>query len=263
MAGAVRDKGDLIFILARGLGLLLIQNSTDLLGDVQVHLLALATHIVGLAVDARVKNNVNGAYMIFHKEPVPHIGAGPVNGNGFSTQRLADNGGDELLIVLMGTVVIGTIGDERFHAVGMLIAAHQHVAGGLGRTVWAVGGVGRGLQKGAGFTQAAVYLIRGHMIEAAVLKTDFKGPGAVHPGLARHVQQGEGAVDVGADEGLRAFNGVVHMRLGGQVDDVCDPMLSKALFDEDSVADVALDEAVVLRFGHAHILQVGRVGELV
>ena len=85
-----------------------------------------------------------------------------------------------------------------------------------------------------------------------------------HPVLSGGFDEVEGADDVGLDEGLRAFDGVVDVAFGREVDDALDVVLGKEGFYEGFVADVAFDEGVVGEcFGFFEVVKVSRIGEFV
>ena len=70
------------------------------------------------------------------------------------------------------------------------------------------------------------------------------------------------AEDVGADEVLRAADGAVDVRLGGEVDDGVGA--AQRLADDGGVADVAVHEGVAgVVLDVAQVLEVAGVGELV
>ena len=85
-----------------------------------------------------------------------------------------------------------------------------------------------------------------------------------HPVLSGGFDEVEGADDVGLDEGLRAFDGVVDVAFGREVDDALDVVLGKEGFYEGFVADVTFDEGVVGEcFGFFEVVEVARIGEFV
>ena len=64
------------------------------------------------------------------------------------------------------------------------------------------------------------------------------------PKLPGRLEQGESADDIGLDEGLRADNGSVHVRLSREMHDGIDMVAPQQLVDQGPVADVALDKSV-------------------
>ena len=85
-----------------------------------------------------------------------------------------------------------------------------------------------------------------------------------HPVLSGGFDEVEGADDVGLDEGLRAFDGVVDVAFCREVDDTLDVVLGKEGFYEGFVTDVAFDEGVVGEcFGFFKVVKVSCIGEFV
>jgi len=98
-----------------------------------------ATDVVCVADVSPVEDDVNGAGVILHIEPVAHVLPLAVDGKGFALQDVADAERYQLLRELTGTVVVGTVGHQRRHAVSVVVRPHKVVGGGLGGAVGAVG----------------------------------------------------------------------------------------------------------------------------
>ena len=79
--------------------------------------------------------------------------------------------------------------------------------------------------------------------------------------LADGLQQAEGALHVGAQEGLRVGDGVVVVALGGVVDDRV--VARDNLIEELSIADVANDELDPILGQPGDVLGVAGIGQLV
>ena len=152
--------------------------------------------------------------------------------------------------MLVGAVVVGAVGDRGSQAVGAGPGAHEHVGARLGARVRAarvvrrlLGELGRVVER-----QVAVDLVGGDVV---VPDAEF----------AHGLQQAEGALDVGAQEGLRVGDGVVVVALGGVVHDRVvardDPV------EQLGVADVAHDELHAVGGQARDVLGVAGVGQLV
>jgi len=157
---------------------------------------------------------------------------------------------DELLHVLVGSVVVGAVGDGRAQAVGAGPGADQHVGGRLGARVRAARVIRRllGELRRVVERKVAVDLVGGDVVVADAVFAD---------GL----QQAEGSLDVGAQERLRVGDGVVVVGLRGIVDD-------RVVAGDDAVqqlcvADVADDELDPILGQAGDVLGVAGVGQLV
>ena len=163
---------------------------------------------------------------------------------------VGDLPGDELLHVLVGAVVVGAVGDRGAQPVGAGPGAHEHVGAGLGGAVGARRVVRRllGELRRVVERQVAVDLVGGDVVVAD----------AVFP---HGLQQAEGALHVGAQEGLRVGDGVVVVALGGVVHDGV--VARDEPVQQPGVADVAHDELHAVGGQPRDVLGVAGVGQLV
>lgn len=158
---------------------------------VDVGLLAVGSDEVGLPHLALCEDGPHGARVVIGVDPVAHVAAVAVELGARAVQDVGDLARDELLHVLVGTVVVGAVGDGGPHAEGAVPGAHHVVGGRLGGAVGGAGAV-RGLLGEARRVvqrEVAVDLVGGDVVVA-------------HAELARGLQQGERALDVGAQERL-------------------------------------------------------------
>ena len=78
------------------------------------------------------------------------------------------------------------------------------------------------------------------------------------------LEQAERSDDIGLDEDLRTVDGSVDMAFGGQVHQHIDRFLAQQLADRRLVADVGLDETVILlRLDGSERCQISGIGQLV
>ena len=181
--------------------------------------------------------------MVGDVEPVTHLHAIAIDRQRLAGQGVDDHQRDEFFRKVVGTVVVAAVGGEHRQAVGVVVGAHQMVAGGLAGAVGAVGFVGVLLGKGRRVrAEGAVDLVGGDVQEAegGLL---FRRQ-AVVVGTDRF-EQVEGANDVGLDKVFRAVDGAVYVAFGGEVDDGAWLVCSQQLINQCLVADIALDEDVV------------------
>ena len=183
-------------------------------------------------------------------DPVADVLALPVELGADAVDDVRDLPGDELLHVLVGSVVVGAVGDRGAKAVGTGPCAHEHVGGSLGRAVRRARVVRRllGELRGVVERQVAVDLVGGDVVVADAV-------------LADGLQQAESALHVGAQERLGVGDGVVVVALCGVVHDGVvardDPV------QQLRVADVAHDELHAVRGQPGDVLGVAGVGQLV
>ena len=242
VAGAVGDPVEVLGVAAHGL--------QDHAQDGDVVLLAICADEVGLPHAALGEDVPDGRGVVLGVDPVADVLAAAVELGAHAVDDVRDLPGDELLHVLVGAVVVGAVGDRGAKPVGAGPGAHEHVGAGLGRAVRGARLIRRLLGELGGVVerQVAVDLVGGDVVVADSVFAD---------GL----QQAEGALDVGAQEGLRVGDGVVVVALGGVVHDGVvagdDPV------QQLRVADVAHDELHAVRRQPGDVLGVAGVGQLV
>ena len=196
--------------------------------DRDVVLLAICTDEVGLPHAALGEDVPDGAGVVLGVDPVADVLAAAVELGADAVDDVGDLPGDELLHVLVGAVVVGAVGDGGSQPVGAGPCAHE-----LRRVVE---------------RQVAVDLVGGDVVVAD----------AVFP---HGLQQAEGALDVGAQEGLRVGDGVVVVALGGVVHDGVVARYQPV--QQLGVADVAHDELDAVGGQPGDVLGVAGVGQLV
>ena len=242
VAGAVGDPVEVLGVAAHGL-----QDHAEH-GDVV--LLPVGADEVGLPHAAAGQDGPDGGTVVLGVDPVTDVLALSVELRPHAVDDVRDLPGDELLHVLVGAVVVGAVGDRGAQAVGAGPGAHEHVGGSLGRAVRGARMVRRLLGELGGVVerQVAVDLVGGDVVVADAV-------------LADGLQQAEGALHVGAQEGLRVGDGVVVVALGGVVHD---PVVARHdLIEQRGVADVAHDELHAVRRQTGDVLGVAGVGQLV
>ena len=217
-------------------------------GDVV--LLPIGPDEVGLPRAALGEDVPDGRGVVLGVDPVADVLALPVELGADAVDYVRDLPGDELLHVLVGAVVVGAVGDRGAQAVGAGPGADQHVRGRLGARVRAARVIRRllGELRRVVERQVAVDLVGGDVVVADTV-------------LADGLQKAEGALHVGAQEGLRVGDGVVVVALGGVVHDRV--VAGDQFIEQPSVADVANDELHAVRRQPRDVLGVAGVGQLV
>lgn len=242
VAGAVGDPVEVLGVLSHRL--------QDHAQDRDVVLLAICADEVGLPHAALGEDVPDGTGVVLGVDPVADVLAAAVELGADAVDDVRDLPGDELLHVLVGSVVVGAVGDRGAQAVGAGPCAHEHVGARLGRAVRRGRLVGRllGELRRVVERQVAVDLVGGDVVVADAV-------------LPHGLQQAEGALHVGAQEGLRVRDGVVVVALGGVVDD-------RVVARDDAVqqlrvADVAHDELHAVGGQARDVLGVAGIGQLV
>ena len=200
VAGAVGDPVEVLGVLPHRL--------QDHAQDRDVVLLAIGSDEVGLPHAAVGQDVPDGRGVVLGVDPVADVLAAAVELGAHAVDDVGDLPGDELLHVLVGAVVVGAVGDRGAQAVGAGPCAHEHVGGRLGRAVRRARVVGRllGELRRVVERQVAVDLVGGDVVVADAV-------------LPHGLQQAEGALHIGAQEGLGVGDGVVIVALGGVVHD--------------------------------------------
>ena len=242
VAGAVGDPVEVLGVAPHGL--------QDHAQDGDVVLLAISPDEVGLPHLALREDVPDGRGVVLGVDPVAHVLALSVELGAHAVDDVGDLPGDELLHVLVGAVVVGAVGDRGAQAVGARPCAHEHVGARLGGAVGRgrpvrrlLGELGRVVER-----QVAVDLVGGDVVVADAV-------------LADGLEQAEGALDVGAQEGLRVGDGVVVVALGGVVHDGVVARYQPV--QKLGVADVAHNELHAVRRQPGDVLGVAGVGQLV
>ena len=242
VAGAVGDPVEVLGVAAHRL--------QDHAQHGDVVLLPIGADEVGLPHAALGEDVPHRGAVVLGVDPVADVLALPVELGADAVDDVRDLPGDELLHVLVGAVVVGAVGDRGVQAVGAGPCAHEHVGTRLGGAIGARGLIRRLLGELGGVVEreVAVDLVGGDVVVADAV-------------LADGLQQAEGALDVGAQEGLRVGNGVVVVGLGGVVHDGV--VARDDAIQQRGVADVAHDELHAVRRQPGDVLGVAGVGQLV
>lgn len=242
MAGAVGDPVEILGVAPHGL-----KNHTQN-GDVVA--LAVGTNKIGLPHPALGKNIPHGAGMILGMNPVANVLALAIELRTNTVDDIRNLAWDELLHMLIGTVVVRAIGNRSPQAIRTSPGAHKHVGGRFGGAVRTRRMVGRLLGELYRIIkrQVAVDFVGGNVMVADAV-------------LPHGLQQAEGALDVGAQEGLRVGDGVVVVALGGVVHDRV--VAGDQPVEQPGIADVAHDELHAVGGQPGDVLGVAGVGQLV
>ena len=200
--------------------------------------------------------------MVLDVQPVADLLAVAIHRQGFAGQGVHDHQRDQLFGEVQGAVVVGAIGGEHRQPVGVVVGAHQVVAGRLGRRIRAVRLVAVGFSKGRiGLGERPIHLVGRHMQQAEIAFPCICQAAPVGP---HRFQQMEGPDDVGLDEFAWPVDRAVHVRFGCEVHHRARLVLCQQLADQGRITKVALDEHMARVAGQrCQILQIAGVGEFV
>ena len=242
VAGAVPDPVEVVGVLPHGL--------EDGAQDVDIAPLPVRADQVGLPYAAAREDRPHGARVVLGVDPVAHVPAVAVELGARPVQDVRDLPRDELLHVLVGAVVVRAVGDRGPHAEGAVPRADEQVGGRLGGGVRGARPVGRLLREARRVVQRQVAV-------------DLVGRDVVVPDvvLPAGLQQAEGALHIGPQEGLRVGDGVVVVALSCVVDYRVVPGDQAA--QQLGVADVAHHQLHPVGGQAGDVLRVAGVGELV
>ena len=214
------------------------------LHDVDVPHLVVSSHVVHFPFAALAHHHVDGLTVVFHIEPVAHVGALAVDGQPFALKNVVDDERNELLGEVVGPVVVGASGDAYGHVVGVAVGHDKEVGTRFRSRIGTVRTERSLLGEVAFGPQTSIHLVGGHLMVAfaglpcgvslRVLARDPSPSGSVEEVLR--------AEDVHAQEELRVFDGAVYMALGGKVHHIVDVVPGKEAVGQFAVAYVPLHE---------------------
>lgn len=212
--------------------------------------LAVRADQVGLADPAFGQDRPHTAGMVLSVDPVAHVLAPAVQLRPLALEDVRDLAGNELLHMLVRTVIVAAVGNSGPQAVRAGPRAHQHVGRGLRTRVRAGRMVRGGLRELGRIIQSevAIHLVRAHVVVA-------------DPILPDRLEQTERAFHVRLQERFRVRDRIVVMGLGRVVHDRVvarhDPV------EQLGVADVAMHELDTVLGKARDVLDVARISQSV
>ena len=147
MSEAVGNVGDEVEVFTFLTTKKAVNGIDDDLDDVDVLPLVEATDVVGFCHFALMEDEVDGTGMVFYKEPVAHVFALAIDWQWLAMADVIDEERDKFLWELIGTIVIGAVGHNSRHAVGIMEGTHEVIAASLTCTIWRMGIVLGGLHE--------------------------------------------------------------------------------------------------------------------
>ncbi len=213
-----------------------------------------ATYVISFANSALVKNEINGADMIFDIKPVTHVFAFSIDGKWLLMTNVIDKERNEFFWELIGAVIVGAVCYQSRHAVGIMIGTYEVIGRSFGGGIGAVWEVAGGLSEEAAVKlKRTIDFVRRDVIEKLIFPV-------ASPGVFGRLQQAECAEDVGASKGKWVFDGSVDVAFGCQMYDAIHIVFRHQFVHKIEVANIGTDEYVV---GSVfQIFQVGKVARI-
>ena len=210
--------------------------------------LAVRADQVGLADTTLGQDRPHAAGMVLGVDPVANVLTLAVQLRPLALEDVRDLAGNELLHMLVRTVVVAAVGNRGPQAVRAGPRAHQHVGRGLRTRVRAGRMVRGGLRELGRIIQSevAIHLVRAHVVVADAV-------------LAHGLEQTERAFHVRLQERFRVRDRIVVMGLGRVVHDRV--VARHDLVEQLGVADVAMHELDTVLGKARDILDVARIGQ--
>lgn len=212
--------------------------------------LAVRADQVGLADPAFGQDRPHTAGMVLSVDPVAHVLAPAVQLRPLALEDVRDLAGNELLHMLVRTVIVAAVGNRGPQTVRAGPRAHQHVGRGLRARVRAGRMVRGGLRELGRIVQGevAVHLVRAHVVVADAVP-------------AHGLEQTERAFHVRLQERFRVRDRIVVMGLGRVVHDRV--VARHDLVEQLGVADVAMHELDTVLGKARDVLDVARISQSV
>ena len=132
VAEAVGDVGDEVEVLSLAAAEQTVDGVDYHADDVDVLPLVETADVVGLGHLALVEDEVNSTCVVLDEEPVANVLALAVYGQRLAVAYVVDEQGNQFFGELIRSVVVGAVGHQSRHTVGVVIGAHEVVARCLG-----------------------------------------------------------------------------------------------------------------------------------
>ena len=127
MTRSVCHETDELFVFSLFPWNSLVEKLADFPHYLKIVTLVVPSHVVGLPTPALVEDEVDGFAVIQDIQPVPDVAACPIDGYRLSVQAFPDDGGDEFLGMLLGSVVVGAVAGGDVHPIGMVVCPDDMV----------------------------------------------------------------------------------------------------------------------------------------
>ena len=105
-----------------------IDGLDDDVNDIDIFPLVEATNVVGLCNLTIVEDHIDGTSVIYDVEPIAHILTLSIDRKGLAMTDVVDEKWNQLFRELIGAIVVGAVGHDGGHAIGVVISSHEVVA---------------------------------------------------------------------------------------------------------------------------------------
>src|SRR5437867_559869 len=112
-----------------------VEDTEDRVGELLDAPLVATADVVGLARPATLQDQLDGCAMVIDVQPLATVLAVAVERKRLVVERVRCEEGDDLLWMLPGSVVVGTVRDRRRKAVGLVVRVGYQLRRGLRRVV--------------------------------------------------------------------------------------------------------------------------------
>ena len=141
MPSTICNIGDELIRVALGVAKSLIYGLNQQAYEVDIAPLVEASDIISVGYLALVEDKVYGTSMVYDIEPVTHVLSRTVDRKGTTQDNILNEEGDKLLGILVRSVVVGTVGDDRRQTIGIMEGSHEVITRGLTSrigTMWVI-----------------------------------------------------------------------------------------------------------------------------
>src|SRR2546430_11360409 len=180
--------------------------------------------------------------MISDIQPIAHLLAIAINRQRESTACIQNNQWDQFLWKLERTVVVGTVGNECWKAIRVVVGPNKMICCCLGRGVWAAWSIWLGFLRGIFIrSQRTIYLITRHVKKNEAVSIIAR---KLLPIIAGRFEQLKCSVNVRTHKVLGIHNGAINVRLSSEMDNCTWLMTVQELTQELGIIYVSTHKAV-------------------
>src|SRR3569832_1247057 len=170
------------------------------MNEVYIFDFVVSADVIGFALSPFVNDDIDRTAMVSDIQPIPNVLSIPLNRQGFAQHDVDTHQGYQLYGEMVGAVIIGTIGDDGRHTIGMVVSTGEVVAACFGCRIGAIGGVRGGFGKRVVIRPKRPIDFIGGIVELAIAALATP----TIPVIPEAFQEGEGTDDMGANKGIWA-----------------------------------------------------------
>jgi len=208
-----------------------------------------------------VKNRHKGFAVVINVDPVADVSPIAVHREIPAFCGIEDNERNQFFGELKGSIVIGTVGDNRREPIGPMKGFDHVVRGSLACRVGAGGVIGGCLRRIHGFRYRTVHFVGRNVKKALLTQT---GNVLQRPESAASLEKIEGAQNVGAHKNLRTEDASIHMGFGGKMNNPVYFGSFKQMKNKLLVGEIPFDKRVAtgkFLLNVRQICEISRIGQ--